>query len=166
MVSSPMQTHTLTTNQFSTIIINGFGFDKYKTVILGLAAVPFQLIAFALMFIVTSVVRRARLYGIIGLYLNSLLGILLVKFLPEENRWGRLTGFWLVRAYMPMVAMTLGILASNTAGFTKKSTTGAMLFIGYCVGNMVGPQFFISTEAPGYTVCSEASAAYMRGVVC
>jgi hypothetical protein len=49
--------------------------------------------------------------------------------------------------------LMLSLAASNIAGFTKKSTVMAMIFLGYCAGNLSGPQFFISTEAPDYHVC-------------
>jgi len=36
------------------------------------------------------------------------------------------------------------------AGFTKKSTVSAMLFVAYSLGNIIGPQFFLTREAPSY----------------
>jgi MFS transporter, ACS family, allantoate permease len=39
---------------------------------------------------------------------------------------------------------------ANTSGHSKKVTMNAMFFLGYCVGNIVGPQVFQSTDAPTY----------------
>ncbi|CUM51117.1 unnamed protein product [Debaryomyces fabryi] len=44
----------------------------------------------------------------------------------------------------------LSIIASNTAGHTKKITVNAINLIAYCVGNLIGPQTFIEAQAPGY----------------
>lgn len=44
-------------------------------------------------------------------------------------------------------SMSLTMVSSNIAGSTKKQLTGAVLFTGYCVGNIIGPQTFISSEA-------------------
>lgn len=44
----------------------------------------------------------------------------------------------------------LSLISSNVAGHTKKVTTSAIFLIGYCVGNLVGPQTFRNSEAPGY----------------
>jgi hypothetical protein len=44
----------------------------------------------------------------------------------------------------------LGLLATNVAGSTKRSVASGWVFVCYCVGNISGPQFFKSTEAPGY----------------
>ena len=46
--------------------------------------------------------------------------------------------------------MSLTIVSSNIAGYTKKQLTGAVLFTGYCVGNIIGPQTFRDREKPGY----------------
>lgn len=43
--------------------------------------------------------------------------------------------------------MSLTMVSSNVAGYTKKQLTGALLFTGYCVGNIIGPQTFIDSEA-------------------
>lgn len=40
---------------------------------------------------------------------------------------------------------------ANTAGQTKKSVAFSLVTIGYAVGNLIGPQTFISTQAPKYT---------------
>jgi hypothetical protein len=42
------------------------------------------------------------------------------------------------------------MVLSNIAGYTKKQIAAAVLFTGYCVGNIIGPQTFIASEAPGY----------------
>ena len=39
------------------------------------------------------------------------------------------------------------MVSSNVAGYTKKQLTAAVLFTGYCVGNIIGPQTFIASEA-------------------
>lgn len=42
------------------------------------------------------------------------------------------------------------MVSSNVAGYTKKQLTGAAIFVGYCVGNIIGPQTFRESEAPLY----------------
>ena len=39
---------------------------------------------------------------------------------------------------------------ANTSGHSKKVTMNAILFGSYCLGNIVAPNFFISSEAPNY----------------
>jgi len=42
------------------------------------------------------------------------------------------------------------MISSNVAGYTKKQLTAAVVFIGFCIGNAVGPQTFIDKEARSF----------------
>lgn len=44
----------------------------------------------------------------------------------------------------------LGLLSTNIAGSTKRSVASGWVFVCYCVGQIAGPQFFKSKEAPAY----------------
>lgn len=44
------------------------------------------------------------------------------------------------------------MMASNVAGFTKKSVATSMVIIFYCAGNIAGPFLFFPSEAPRYPV--------------
>lgn len=44
----------------------------------------------------------------------------------------------------------MSLFVSNTAGSTKKTVVNASFFVSYCVGNIIGPFAFISSEAPTY----------------
>lgn len=96
--------------------------------------------------------RGLRCYWMIATLLVSLIGILLMRQLPTEKKWGRLVGVWLVSVFGAGWPLSLSLVSSNFAGFTKKSTVTAILFIGYCVGNIAGPQLFKTNEAPKYLV--------------
>ena len=51
----------------------------------------------------------------------------------------------------PVVGLTVTIGAANVAGETKKSFMASAVFVGYCVGNIVGPQLIKSqTKAQHY----------------
>ncbi|EXJ66150.1 uncharacterized protein A1O5_10766 [Cladophialophora psammophila CBS 110553] len=56
-----------------------------------------------------------------------------------------------IRTYLIVLyvlSMTLSI--ANTAGYTKRSFVSAAMFIGYCLGNVIGPILFKSKDAPRY----------------
>lgn len=46
--------------------------------------------------------------------------------------------------------MILSLSTANTAGHTKKVITNAVLFLGYCTGNIAGPFFYKTDQAPTY----------------
>jgi hypothetical protein len=62
-------------------------------------------------------------------------------------QWGRLVALWLCYFQGLGFSMSLTMISSNIAGTTKKQLTAAILFTGYCVGNIIGPQTFIDSEA-------------------
>ena len=45
----------------------------------------------------------------------------------------------------------MSLITANVAGSTKRSAVNAIFFISYCVGNIIGPFAFKSSEAPVYT---------------
>jgi MFS transporter, ACS family, allantoate permease len=134
------------------LIIKGFGYDAYETILMGLPASGFQLLAVLLSALATSNIRKSRTITMMLIFLMGMAGILMIKLVPEPQKLTRLAGFWLVMAIAPAFPLMLSLAASNVAGFTKKSITMAMIFVAYCGGNWAGPQFFIATEAPNYHV--------------
>lgn len=82
--------------------------------------------------------------------LIAALGMLLIACLPESKNVGRLVGYYLTQASpTPFVAL-LSLISTNVAGWTKKTTVAALYLIGYCVGNIIGPQIFAEKDAPEY----------------
>lgn len=79
----------------------------------------------------------------------GLMATCLLTFLPDNQRAG-LAGLYLLILYGVGLVCMLSSVASNTAGHTKKVTVNAILLIGYCVGNIIGPQTFRAKDAPEY----------------
>lgn len=68
----------------------------------------------------------------------ALLSIIIIVALPLENHLVRLVGYYLTQASpTPFVAL-LSLIASNVAGYTKKTTVAALYLISYSVGNIIG----------------------------
>lgn len=93
---------------------------------------------------------NSRLYVATVAMVPPIIGTLLINQLATENKWGRLVGLWLLAGYPTGFMVLLSLLATNIAGTTKKSTASAMVFVMYCVGQIVGPQCFKASEKPGY----------------
>ena len=67
-----------------------------------------------------------------------IVGAAMLVGLPTSNKWGRLVALWLCYFQGLGFSMSLTMISSNVAGYTKKQLTGAILFTGYCVGNIIG----------------------------
>ena len=60
--------------------------------------------------------------------------------------------YYLTGPYNAAFVMILSLQTANTAGHTKKVVTNAMLFLGYCTGNIAGPFFCKTDQSPKYTL--------------
>lgn len=79
-----------------------------------------------------------------------LAGVLGLWLISQDNPYGRLACLWISFAYTAAWSLAMSVATANTAGHTKKITTNALLIIGYCLGNFVGPFFFKKSQAPTY----------------
>jgi len=149
----------LTSYQFSSIIVNGFGFSPLTSLVVQVPNGAFQLSGLAIMSITITKFSNARIPMMILMVTTSLIGMILVYTLPTDNRFGRLSGIWLSAVFAADIPISLSLITSNVGGFTKKATVQAMLFIGYCTGNIIGPQFFYTREAPKYPVSNRSRPA-------
>lgn len=99
-------------------------------------------------------IPSSRIIAMILNTLVSVVGMLLIWKLDPADQVGRMLGLALGVVYAINLPISLSIVTSNVAGFSKKSVVSALLFVAYCVGNMVGPQFFLASEEPSYPVCA------------
>jgi Na+/proline symporter len=53
--------------------------------------------------------------------------------------------------YFGPYVVGISMSQANTAGNTKKTVQYSILYIGYAVGNLIGPQTFRESQAPAYT---------------
>ncbi|KAL0934893.1 pantothenate transporter [Colletotrichum truncatum] len=137
--------------KFSSLVINGFGYSKFETMLVGL---PSGAIAFILVWIGGLGPRffpnTRCLFGVF-LAMVPMLGSLLLVVLPSHLSWGIVASTWLAGSTAPPLGQVVGLMASNVKGNTKKSVVSAVFFIFYCIGCIVGPQLWQKEDAPRYT---------------
>ncbi|KAI0852934.1 MFS general substrate transporter [Daldinia vernicosa] len=135
---------------FGSLIISGLGFDPLQTTLLNLPGSAVQLIAQLGSGVITSYISGFRLHiGSLAM-IPPIIGTVLINQLQPTNKWGRLVGAWLLGSYLVGFMIILGLLATNIAGSTKRSVASGWVFVCYCIGQIAGPQFFVSKEAPAY----------------
>ncbi|KAJ5776516.1 uncharacterized protein N7511_001527 [Penicillium nucicola] len=135
---------------FGGIVIAGFGYSNFNTILVSLPISVFTFIWVVLATIITSKVRKSRCITAACLSLISLAGCLMVSRIDPSKKVARLAGMWLFPAYSAGVPIILSIIASNVGGYTKRTTVSAVMFIGNCAGNITGPFLFFSDEMPNY----------------
>ncbi|RJE23435.1 Allantoate [Aspergillus sclerotialis] len=82
----------------------------------------------------------------------NLAGSFGLRFVPQSSQVARLICYYLTGSYNASFVIILSILTGNIAGHTKKVVTNAMIFLGVCAGNIAGPFFYKSDQAPGYAL--------------
>jgi hypothetical protein len=135
---------------FTSLVISGFGFSTLGTQYL---QIPGGFVQFTSLLAGGYLCTRYPNIRCLVMVISNticILGASLLVGLPRSNKWGRLVALWLCYFQGLGFSMSLTMVSSNVAGYTKKMLTGAILFSGYCIGNIIGPQTFKSSEAPGY----------------
>ncbi|KEF58114.1 uncharacterized protein A1O9_06037 [Exophiala aquamarina CBS 119918] len=81
---------------------------------------------------------------------GTILGSFLLWLLPQTQTGARLFGVYILASYGGGYAVLMSMQIANTAGYTKRSVGSSGMFVGYCLGNFLGPLVFRTEEAPKY----------------
>lgn len=136
--------------KFSSLIINGFGFSKFNTMLVGLPSGALQIITIWVCGLGMRHTKDMRCIWGLGALLIPMTGSILLLSLSAHNSWGIVVSTWLAAQSSDLILVSLSLIASNVKGNTKKGTVNALYFIGYSVGCIVGPQLWNSEDAPRY----------------
>ncbi|KAJ5978483.1 hypothetical protein N7501_001825 [Penicillium viridicatum] len=147
---------------FTSIITAGFGFTDLKALIMQMPQGAAQIVFLLITSITATFIPSSRILGMCLNTVISIVGLILIWKLNPDNQAGRMVGLTLAVVYAINLPISLSIVTSNVAGFSKKSVVSSLLFIAYCVGNIVGPQFFLASEEPSYPTGIKAS---MSGLI-
>ncbi|KXH66044.1 hypothetical protein CSAL01_05840 [Colletotrichum salicis] len=139
------------TSNFGTLIIKGF---KFSTLITAVLQIPYGAIIFiailACVFINDRLPPNNRCFVLVLFLLPNVAGAFGLRFVPDGQQVGRLICYYLTGSINASFVLLLSLQTANIAGHTKKVVTSACLFLGYCVGNIAGPFFYKSDQAPKY----------------
>ncbi|KAL5352336.1 hypothetical protein ACLOAV_002283 [Pseudogymnoascus australis] len=134
-------------SNFGSLLIKGFGFSAINTQLLTIPSHAIQVIFLIGAGIFANKVPNMRLYIMSFSQLPPIIGVALLHSLASDDRWGKTVGLWLNYTHSASLAVSFSVIGGNVAGFAKKTTVTVLLFVGYCVGNIAAPQFFIDEEA-------------------
>ncbi|PWN52734.1 pantothenate transporter [Violaceomyces palustris] len=137
---------------FQSILIKEMGYTNFEAILWGLPAPAIQLGVLWLSVLFIALLPNARCLTGMAIMVVPLTGNIINLILPvtKQHRRARLVATWLASVLTPVMNITLSLVASNFLGHTRKTLTSFTYFIGYCVGLIVGPQFWLSKQAPQY----------------
>ncbi|KAF9630767.1 putative mfs allantoate protein [Lasiodiplodia theobromae] len=128
------------TNFFS-LLIQSFGYTSEQSLLYGTPGGAVEIVTLVVCGYIGDKYGCRILVSTSGLLLG-ILGVALIIGLPESMDVGRLIGYYLTQATATPFVALLSLISTNVAGYTKKTTVAALYLIGYCVGNIIGPQTF------------------------
>ncbi|KAG9206280.1 hypothetical protein G6514_005005 [Epicoccum nigrum] len=137
-------------SSFIPIIISGFGYNRLNSLLLTMpAGAVIGTIELAAPYLAYKV-PGIRTWVIVICQCGTITASLLLWLLPRHDKGGLLFACYILASFGGAYAVLMGLQIANTAGYTKRSVTSSGIFVGYCLGNFVGPLLFKPKDAPAY----------------
>jgi MFS family permease len=139
------------TNTFGPLILQGLGFDKYKTSLLN---IPFGAMQLIVILIASYAAQKAKLkFAVLSvLMLPVIAGLAALYRLPRDSGQtaGLMVSYYLLAFIFGGNPLIVSWIVGNTGGSTKKSVVMSLYNAGSSAGNIIGPLLFSKKDAPAY----------------
>ncbi len=123
-------------NFFSQLIVS-FGYTADQSLLYGTPGGAVEVVFLIACGYLGDRFKNRILFGCSGVVV-AMIGMILIVALPLSNNGGRLAGYYLTQASPTGFVALLSLVATNVAGYTKKTTVAALYLICYCAGNIIG----------------------------
>ncbi|EUC40089.1 hypothetical protein COCMIDRAFT_109662 [Bipolaris oryzae ATCC 44560] len=136
---------------FGPLIIQGFGFGKFETILFNMPFGVVQIVAtVGGAWLATWLKKKSPV--LILLCIPPIVGIVILMVVGRgaSNRGLLLFGYYMTSFYPGISPLIYSWSGQNTGGDTKRKVTTSILFIGASAGNIIGPQIFKPSEKPYY----------------
>jgi len=135
---------------FGGLIIQGLGYSGVEASLLTMPTGVMSTLSSFVFSLLSAKWKNRRCLVVILACLVPIVGTAVVFALPRSNLAGQMVGLYLLYTYFGPYVVGISLAQANTAGHTKKTVVFAILYIGYAVGNLIGPQTFRANQAPEY----------------
>ncbi|KAI5799885.1 MFS allantoate transporter [Geopyxis carbonaria] len=140
-------------SNFGTVITHGFNFSILHTTLLQIPyGVIISISILTCVFINDRIPPNNRCYMVAAFMLPNIAGTIGLYTVPHDQKIARLMCYYLTGPYNASFVLILSLQIGNVAGHTKKVVTNAVLFLGYCIGNIAGPFFFKKSQSPTFSL--------------
>ncbi|CAI7619537.1 hypothetical protein N7533_004460 [Penicillium manginii] len=136
-------------SSFGSLIVKSFGYTSFQSILFNL---PFGAIQIVAIIGGGWVATRFKTKGLVIVFFAILpaIGTIIMLVTPRHNKGVLLFGYYLVSTMAAITPMIYTWEAQNTAGDTKRKCTSAVVLVGMCTGNVIGPQLYSPSQAPEY----------------
>ncbi|KAF7562918.1 hypothetical protein G7046_g1254 [Stylonectria norvegica] len=134
---------------FGSLIVKSFGYTNFQTILFNIPFGVIQIISIIGSGWAATRFQRKGLVIAASSVLPSI-GTILMLTVSREKKGVLLLGYYLVSCMAAITPLLYAWQAQNTGGDTKKKCTSAMVFVGMCTGNVIGPLLYSTDDAPLY----------------
>ncbi|KKY33111.1 putative major facilitator superfamily transporter [Diaporthe ampelina] len=138
---------------FGKLIVKGLVTDPLKTTALGIPQGAFQVVWILSGTYIASHFKNQRT-TVMALYnIPTIIGVSLIWRMDRTdyaNKIGVLIGYYISGSYVASLVLALQMPSANLGGYTKRTSSSALVFLAYCAGNVIGPHAFLQQESPYY----------------
>lgn len=144
------------TQNFGNIVLKSFGFTSLQSTLLTIPASVISASTIAGTGWLAGRYRQMNCILIVCVVVPAVIGSSLIYVRPRTSSGVQLFGYFLLSTGPGGIPLLMSLVGANYKGVTKKMTMTALLFIAYCTGNIAGPQFFRTSDAPHYNMAFRA----------
>ncbi|SCW03849.1 LAFE_0H00364g1_1 [Lachancea fermentati] len=137
---------------FQSLILAGFGYDKFQNMEYGSPSGAVQLMFVWIGVLLVKIFPKERALISILLVCVPLVGNIMLLCLSSSSGWWVIVASWLGSVATCTMTILLSLISSNVRGDTKKSLCSNAFFVGYCVAIIIYPQWWTGTYRGGLIV--------------
>lgn len=138
------------TQNFANLVIKSFGFTSLQSTLINIPCSIFSAGFIAGTGHLAGHFHQANCLLIVAAVIPCVVGSAVIYSREQVPKALQLLGYFMLSSGPSAMPLALSLVQTNYRGVTKKMTMTALLFLGYCAGNMAGPQLFREDEAPLY----------------
>jgi MFS family permease len=134
---------------FGNLIIKDFGYTNFQAILFNIPFGAIQIVAIlGSSWGATRFKRKGLAMACVSIL--PIIGTVMMLTVPRQHKGILLFGYYLVSCLAAITPIIYTWHIQNTAGDTKKKCTSAVVFVGMCTGNVIGPLLYSVDDAPLY----------------
>jgi hypothetical protein len=134
---------------FGNLIIKDFGYTSFEAILFNIPFGAIQIVAIlGSSWGATRFKRKGLAMALVSIL--PIIGTVMMLTVPRQHKGVLLFGYYLVSFLAAITPIIYTWHIQNTAGDTKRKCTSAVVFVGMCTGNVIGPLLYSVDDAPLY----------------
>ncbi|WWC87419.1 uncharacterized protein L201_002308 [Kwoniella dendrophila CBS 6074] len=134
---------------FGGLITKGFGFDTFTTILMQIPTGAIGIFSLLVCIWITNKIKmRWPVLAVVVLF--PIAGAISLTQVNHKKTGGLMASYYVAYLFAAIQPLLISWCNLNAAGTTKRVVTTATMFGALTIGNVVGPQVYLTKEAPLY----------------